>query len=70
MIVGWLWLIVLGFKYEGVGKGILFFLISLTAIFWAARVWRSKEHPEAVIPLALLIGGFAALILSVLVHSI
>jgi hypothetical protein len=70
MLVGWLWLIVLGVKYEGVGKGILFFLVGLIALYWAARAYRSREHPDAIIPFFLMVGGFTLLILSVLIHSI
>jgi hypothetical protein len=59
-IVGWMWLVVLGFRHEGFGTGLAFFLVGPFAMWWGYRAWRRPTgHEKTAIPLFMGAGGLA-----------
>jgi peptidoglycan/LPS O-acetylase OafA/YrhL len=69
LLVSWIWLIILGFKYGGTRTALLFFLLGAFALFWAAR--KAKEDPSSDARKPLILGGSGAVLLfiTVIAHS-
>jgi hypothetical protein len=69
-LVGWIWLITLGYKHKGMLTALLFILVPFTSMIYGFRQWRDPESSvNARIPFFMLSGGVILLLLLAILSS-
>jgi hypothetical protein len=70
MLVGHIWLIVLGTRTKGMSTGVWFALVGFAALVWGFANWRNQnEEVRTLVPATMMSGGMLLLILSVIASS-
>lgn len=71
MIIGHLWLIVLGVRTRNWSTGIWFAVVGFAALVWGYRSWRNPSDAIATrVPTIMMSGGMLLLICLVLASSV
>ena len=69
-IIGWIWLIVIGFKNKGVGTGLLFLLIGFFAMVYGYKNWRDPDNKvKSNTPFFMMTGGLTMMLLLTILSS-
>ncbi|MGD8921994.1 MAG: hypothetical protein PVH24_02015 [Candidatus Zixiibacteriota bacterium] len=69
-VVGWIWLITLGYKHRGIPTALLFIIVSFTAIVYGFRQWRDPESSvNTRVPFFMMSGGLTMVLLLTILSS-